>query len=103
MTKKIDKYSVSWDDFMIEELQDEEFAKAYLNESFIQYIEDSDFNSFFKSLERVIKARMSIRQFAKEAELDRTNLHALFSGKKKPQLKTVLKILTKLGYTLKIA
>jgi DNA-binding phage protein len=46
---------------------------------------------------------MSVRQFAKEAEIDRTNLYDLFKGKKKPQLKTVLKILAKLGYTLKIA
>lgn len=103
MTKKIDKYSTSWDDFMTKELQDEEFAREYLNQSFIDYIEDGNFNMFFKSLERVIKARMSVRQFAKEAEIDRTNLYDLFKGKKKPQLKTVIKILAKLGYTLRIA
>lgn len=102
MNKK-DKHSVSWEEILIRELQDEEFARDFLNDSFMEYINGGNFNMFFRSLERVIKARMSIRQFAKEAELDRTNLHALFSGKKKPQLKTVLKILTKLGYTLKIA
>lgn len=103
MTNNLDKYSVSWDDFMTQELQDEEFARAYLNESFMGYVKSGNFNIFFKSLERVIKARMSVVQFAKEAEIDRTNLYALFNGKKKPQLKTVLKILAKLGYTLKIA
>ena len=103
MTQKIDKHSVSWDDFMTEELQNEEFAKEYLNQSFIDYIEEGNFNIFFKSLERVIKTRMSVRQFAKKAEIDRTNLYDLFKGKKKPQLKTILKILAKLGYTLRIA
>lgn len=103
MTKKVDKYSTSWDDYMTKQLQDEEFARDYLNESFMDYINDGNFNVFFRSLERIVKARMSVRQFAKEAEIDRTNLYDLFKGKKKPQLKTVLKILAKLGYTLKIA
>jgi len=102
MTKQY-KNSVSWDEILIRELQDEEFAKDFLNDSFLEYINNGNFNIFFKALERVVKARMSVRQFAKEAELDRTNLHALFNGKKKPQLRTLLKILAKLGYTLKVA
>lgn len=97
------KHSVSWDEILIRQLQDEEFAKDFLNDSFMEYINGGSFNAFFRSLERVIKARMSVTQFAKEAEIDRTNLYALFNGKKKPQLKTVIKILSKLGYTLKIA
>jgi probable addiction module antidote protein len=97
------KGSIPWEEFLIRELQDEEFAREFLNDSFMEYIKGGSFNAFFRSLERVIKARMSVRQFAKEAEIDRTNLYDLFKGKKKPQLKTVLKILAKLGYTLKIA
>lgn len=97
------KNSVPWEEILIRQLSDEEFAKDFLNDSFMEYIKGGNFNIFFRSLERVIKARMSVSQFAKEAEIDRTNLYALFNGKKKPQLKTVLKILAKLGYTLKIA
>lgn len=103
MNKNIDKYSTPWEDILIRQLQDEEFAKEFLNDSFMEYINGGSYNAFFRSLERVIKARMSVRQFAKEAEIDRTNLYDLFKGKKKPQLKTVIKILAKLGYTLKIA
>ena len=99
----IDKYSSSWDDYMAKELQDEEFAREYLNESFMDYISDGNFSVFFRSLERVIKSRSSVRQFAKDAQIDRTNLYDLFKGKKKPQLKTVIKLLAKLGYTLRIA
>lgn len=97
------KNSVPWEEVIIEKLKDEKFAKEYLNLSLMEYIDDGDFNRFFKSLERVVKARMSIREFAKQAELDRANLHAIFNGKKKPQFRTVLKILTKLGYTFKVA
>lgn len=99
----MDKHSITLDEFMSEHLQDELLAKEYLNNSFLEYVNGGSFNAFFRSLERVIKARMSVRQFAKEAEIDRTNLYDLFKGKKKPQLKTVIKILAKLGYTLKIA
>jgi len=103
MTSKIDKYSISWDDFMTEELQDEEFAKEYINTSLMEYIQGGDFKMFFKSLERVVKARTSMTDFAKASELDRTNLYAIFNGKKKPQFRTVLKILAQLGYTIKVA
>jgi probable addiction module antidote protein len=99
----MDKYSITFDDYMVEKLQNEEFAKGYLNHTFMNYIEDGNFDRFFKSLERVVKARMSIREFAKQAEMDRANLHAIFNGKKKPQFRTVLKILHKLGYTLRVA
>lgn len=99
----MDKYSITLDEFMTELLQDEELAKEYLNNSFMNYIDDGDFKMFFKSLERVVKARTSISKFAKQAELDRANLHAIFNGKKKPQFRTVLKILSKLGYTFKVA
>ncbi len=103
MTNNIDKYSIPWDDFLVRELQDEEFARDFLNDSFVEYINGGSFNAFFRSLERVIKARTTVSQFAKDAEIDRTNLYDLFKGKKKPQLKTVIKILAKLGYTLRIA
>jgi len=99
----MDKYSITLDEFMTEHLQDEEVCSAYLNESLMGYIQDGNFNMFYKSLERVIKARMSITEFAKQAKLDRANLHAIFNGKKKPQFRTVLKILTQLGYTIKVA
>lgn len=103
MVKKIDKYSTDWNDFMLEQLKDEEFAKGYLNESLMEYVENGDFKLFFKSLEDVVKARSSVRKFAQKAELDRANLCAILKGKRKPQLHTVLKILSELGYSFKVA
>lgn len=99
----MDKYSITFDEYMTEKLMDEEFAKGYLNHCFMNYIEDGNYDRFFKSLERVVKARMSVREFAKQAEIDRAHLYAIFNGKKKPQFRTVLKILAKLGYTLRVA
>jgi len=100
---KTDKYSTNWNEFMLEQLQDEEFAKGYLNESLMEYITTGDFKLFFKSLEDVVKARSSVRKFAQQAKLDRANLCAILKGKRKPQLHTVLKILSELGYSFKVA
>ena len=58
---------------------------------------------FLISLELVIKARQSMKSFSEESQLNRSNLYAIFKGKKKPQFRTVLKILSQLGYTLKVA
>lgn len=103
MNKKTDKFSTDWSDFNNQQLQDEEFAKGYLNISLMEYIENGDFKLFFKSLEDVVKARTSVRKFAQKAELDRANLCAILKGKRKPQLHTVLKILSELGYSFKVA
>ncbi len=100
---KIDKHTTDWNGFMLEQLKDEEFAKGYLNESLMEYIENGDFKLFFKSLEDVVKARSSVRKFAQKAKLDRANLCNILKGKRKPQLHTVLKIIAELGYSFKVA
>lgn len=97
------KNSVYLEDFLIEKLQDREMAKEFLNVSLENLLEDGDLNAFLNSLELVVKSRQSLLSFAKETNLSRSNLYGIFKGKKKPQLRTVLKILAKLGYTLKVA
>ena len=86
-----------------ENMNDFEFQREYLNISLEEYLNDGDFNKFFKSLERVIKSRESISSFAKKVNIDRSNLYSLFNGEKVPRLDTVAKILKELGYTIKVA
>jgi len=90
-------------DFIIEQLKDEEFQKEYMNQSLAQYIEDGDFNAFFRSLELVIKSRESISDFCKKAGIDRAMLYGIFKGKRIPRVDTLAKILKTLGYSLKVA
>lgn len=103
MNKKTYKHSVSAESFLIEQMLDKDMAKGFLSESFKTFTENGDMNEFLYSLEIVIKARQSLVSFCKETNMSRSNLYAIFRGKKKPQLTTVLKILSKLGYTLKVA
>ena len=90
-------------DFIIEQLKDEEFQKEYMNESLAEYINDGDFNAFFHSLELVIKSRDSISGFCEKAGIDRAMLYQIFNGKRVPKVDTLAKILKTLGYNLKIA
>ena len=90
-------------DFIIEQLKDEKFQKEYMNESLAEYINDGDFNAFFRSLELVIKSRDSISGFCEKAGIDRAMLYQIFRGKRVPKVDTLAKILKTLGYNLKIA
>ena len=90
-------------DFIIEQLKDAEFQKEYMNESLNEYINDGDFNAFFRSLELVIKSRDSISGFCEKAGIDKTSLKQIFSGEKALGADTLAKIIKTLGYSLKIA
>ena len=90
-------------EFIIEQLKDEEFQKEYMNESLSEYINDGDFNAFFRSLEFVIKSRDSISGFCEKAGIDRAMLYQIFNGERMPRVDTLAKILKELGYTIKVA
>lgn len=92
-----------FNEFLIEQLKNEEFQKEYMNESLAEYIEDGNFNAFFRSLENVIKSRDSISSFCKKAGIDRALLYDIFAGKRVPKIDTLAKIMKTLGYSLKIA
>ncbi len=90
-------------DFILEQLKDENFQKEYMNESLSQYLEDGNFNVFFRSLEYVIKSRDNISAFCEKAGIDRSLLYDIFSGKRVPRFDTMAKIFKELGCTIKIA
>ena len=100
---KIKQNTISYDKVIEDNLKDVEYQKAYLNATLEEYLEDGNFNSFFKSLEKVIKARESVSSFAKKINVDRANLYTMFNGKKVPRLDTIAKILKELGYTIHVA
>jgi DNA-binding phage protein len=101
--EKVLKELPSHEDYLFEKLKNEDFQKDYLTVSLEEYIQDNNFNAFFRALERVVKVRCSVSSFCERAGIDRTNFYALKNGKKKPQLETVLKIFNELGFSLKVA
>jgi len=101
--EKTKSITVSHDDFVQEQLQDIEFQKMYLNNAIQEFITDGDYDVFFMSLERVVRARGSISEFSQKTGITRQALYEMFKGERVPRLDTVGKLLKELGYTLQVA
>ena len=96
--------TVSHEDFIQEQLQEVDFQKDYLRETIIEFAQDGDYNEFYRSLEQIIKARGTVKEFAEKTGLNRANLLDLLHGKTQtsPNFRTILKILDGLGYALTV-
>ena len=97
------KNSVPMDEVFCELFDTEEKLREYLSYAFDTYLEDGDFNIFYRSLELVIKARYTMKDFAKKVDLSTMGLYNIVNGKKEPKITTLAKILKELGFTLKVA
>ena len=97
---KIKSITKSHDDFMQEQLQDDEFQYAWLRQSIEDYIQDGDFTVFYRAIERVVKARTTVSQLARELNMNRGNLSEILNGKVEPKMQTAFKILKGLGYEI---
>lgn len=97
---KIKSMTINHDDFMQEKLHDKEFQYAWLKQTMQDYINDGDFTTFYRAIERVVKARTTVSQLAKDLKMDRSNLSEILNGKKEPRMQTTIKILEALGYEI---
>ena len=100
--KKIKTMTKSHDDFMQEQLQDEEFQYAWLRQCIEDYIQDGNFAVFYRAIERVVKARTTVSQLARDLNMNRGNLSEILNGKIEPKMQTAFKILKGLGYEITI-
>ncbi len=97
------KHTIDLENYLINDLKSEEDIKLYLNASLKDYLEDGDFNSFYRALEIVIKTKDSVSNFAKKIGMSRTHLYSLFKSEKEPKFSTIVKIFQELGYELEVA
>ncbi len=97
------KHTVDLENYLVNDLKSEEDIKLYLNASLKDYLEDGDFNSFYRALEIVIKTKDSVSNFAKKIGISRTHLYSLFKSEKEPKFSTIIKIFKELGYELEVA
>ena|SRR5574344_1638273 len=97
--------SLTFENFLQEQLQDNEFQKEYLRFNITEYSKNGDYAYFFKSLEQVVKSRTSVSKFAESINLNRSNLSNILKGKVQPSFDTTMKILRGLGaeFEIKIA
>lgn len=95
--------TISHEEHMMKQLQDPEYEKMYLDAAIQEFIEEGNYNIFFKSLERVVKSRTTISDFSKKTGITRKALYDMFKGERMPRFDTVAKILKELGITLRAA
>ncbi len=89
---------------LLEQMQDPEYQKGWLQISLEEFLEDGNVDEFVRSLTYVVQARGrgEITKLAKELNIDRSNLSEIINGKTKPQLSTILKLINGLGYDYEI-
>ena len=97
------KHTLDLEEYLVSDLKSDEDIKSYLNANLKDYLEDGDFNSFYRALEIVIKAKDTVTGFAKKVGISRTHLYSIFKSEKEPKFSTIVKIFQELGYELEIA
>jgi probable addiction module antidote protein len=79
------------------ELQDDEFAAAYLDDAMSDSTEE-----FLIALRHVVKARGGMTRVAKEAELTREAMYRMLSEKGNPEFRSVQKMLEATGLKFQV-
>ena len=92
------KKSVSYQDYLIQSLQDPKEAAGYLNAA----LDEGDMSVFLLALQNVIQAQGGISKIAKKIHKSRTSLYKTLSKKGNPYLKNVNEILDGIGLHLGI-
>ena len=96
------KHTIDLENYIVNDLKSDEDIKLFLNVSLKDYLEDGDFNSFYRALEIVIKAKDTVSSFAKKVGMSRSHLYSLFKSEKEPKFSTIAKIFQELGYELEV-
>lgn len=87
----------NYDDFLKEELQDQELARLYL----IEALSDVDESVFYQALKDVVRAQgVKIKDLATATNLNRESLYKMLSPKGNPQFSSIKPILYELGFNL---
>lgn len=97
------KYTLDLENYIVNDLKSDEDIKLYLNASLKDYLEDGNFNSFYRALEIVIKAKDTVSGFAGKVGMSRTHLYSIFKSEKEPKFSTIVKIFQELGFELEVA
>lgn len=100
--KEILDRCITFEDHIMQELQDSEMQKEYLRLNIEEYVKSGDYTLFFKALERVVKVRTTVSQLAKDLDMNRSNLSNILKGKVQPSFYTTMKILRGLGAEIEV-
>jgi probable addiction module antidote protein len=90
--------SVKHDDWLMEKLQNAEFAAEYLNAA----SEDDDPQSYLTALRQVVEARGGIAAVADKTSLSKETLYRTLSAQGNPTIKTQMAVLNAVGLKMAV-
>ncbi|MCB1115235.1 MAG: putative addiction module antidote protein [Chlamydiia bacterium] len=91
-------------DFLLEQLQDHDFAVAYLNEALSESLKGDEESQqlFLVALRNVADAQGGIGALAKKAHVGRESLYKTLSGTGNPKWHTLVSLVIALGLNLRL-
>ena len=96
------KKSRPFEEYLIEKLEDPEYAQVYLETALEEYAKDRDSDAFLLALRDVAEAQGGLGKLADETELNRAGIYKALSVRGNPRLDTMERILHGLGFRLSI-
>ncbi|MCX6382000.1 MAG: putative addiction module antidote protein [Armatimonadetes bacterium] len=87
-----------FDEILYKELQDREFAIAYLEDALSESTEE-----FLIALRKYVQANQGMTKCAEAASINREALYRMLSEKGNPELDSLTAILTACGFKLRVA
>ncbi len=92
------KEKIKHDEWLIEQLQDAEFAAEFLNAAG----EDDDPATYLTALRKVVEARGGMAFIAEKTQLSRETLYRTLSNRGNPTIKTLNAVLKATGLKMEI-
>lgn len=90
--------NIKHDDWLVERLQNAEFAAEYLNAA----SEDDDPQSYLTALRQVVDARGGIAAVADKTALSKETLYRTLSAQGNPTIKTQIAVLSAVGLRMAV-
>ncbi len=97
--------SRNYQDFLLEQLQDHDFAVAYLNEALNESLKGDEESQklFLMALRNVAEAQGGVGALAKKAHVGRESLYKTLSGTGNPKWRTLVSLCLAMGLNLRLS
>lgn len=96
--------SRNYQDFLLEQLQDHDFAVAYLNEALNESLKGDEESQklFLMALRNVAEAQGGVGALAKKAHVGHESLYKTLSGTGNPKWHTLVSLCVAMGLNLRL-